>query len=204
MPAPIGDGFFGLKTFACVVMQKTRPAAGNAIPCFWSAAYSYPLSSAGTHVPGYSAPTLPAGLKYRGKNLLAIAICMVNLHVKLTDIVSSGLSHHRGIALARFYCSLEHVPTGEKEVGPIESDELVISPAGAQAHGKSDPSGRDPAWPASVQVQPHFFRPIAISVVGGVYSAWVNHPALILIIHLPHSCGCRRPPGNAYHAASYW
>jgi hypothetical protein len=34
----------------------------------------------------YSAPILPAGLKYRGNNLLAIAICMVNLHVKLTDI----------------------------------------------------------------------------------------------------------------------
>jgi hypothetical protein len=32
-----------------------------------------------------------AGLKYRGKNLLAIALCMVNLHVKLTDIVKCPL-----------------------------------------------------------------------------------------------------------------
>jgi hypothetical protein len=34
IPAPIGDGFFRLRTFACVVMQKTRPTAGNAMPCF--------------------------------------------------------------------------------------------------------------------------------------------------------------------------
>jgi hypothetical protein len=61
-------------------------------------------------------------------------------------------------------------PTGEGEMGADRAGRTSDFSSRGPSTWQKRSKGRDPAWLASVQAQPHFFRPIAISVVGGVYS----------------------------------
>jgi hypothetical protein len=61
------------------------------------------------------------------------------------------------LSTAKKVASPGQVRLGKWEMGPIEPDELVTSPAGGtQADGKKRSKGRDPAWPASVQAPAAF------------------------------------------------
>lgn len=97
---------------------------------------------------------------------------------------------------AKKIASPERVPTGKTEMGSIELRRTSgflgrgpgTWPKAIQGAGPS--MARFRAGPAA------FFWPIAISVIGGVYSAWVKRShAIQLPFYLSlHSCGCRSPP----------
>jgi hypothetical protein len=100
---------------------------------------------------------------------------------------------------AKKIASSEHVPgLGEKGNEAHRAGRTSDFPGRGPGIWQKRSKGRDPAWPASVQARPHFFRPIVVSGLGEKVAQLTSTTTLKMPLRLPfypspHSCGCRSP-----------